>query len=414
MHRHHDNDVAAFVIAVNIRDERNLFKVAKKTCFFPFCIYIGFNAGNQLSQVFQAGLALFALCLQHRAVSSTVNHKGNQLVQRLLRSSAQQFFVHCVKLLQRCRSAGKGRIVCCRGGNLQHTARKSICDLRHVIDGSRTNFAGRLVDNAPQTQIILRVCQNRKIRQNVLDFFSVKEALAADDFIRNTGTREIGLDRAGLGVHAVQNGMVAKLCALFDVFTNYLGNMGRFVMLIICLIVVYFVAIAVFSPQCFTFSALIVFDDLVGCVQNIRGGTVVLLEPNHLGPREMLFKTEDVLDGCAAETIDALIIVANDADVAAACRQLPHKLKLRHAGILIFVYQNVTIFRLVFFQHVRVLFKQSYRLENQIVKIKCTCRAQTFGVCFVNIANQFRAHIASLLCCLLIIEHLIFVVPDCR
>ena len=55
-----------------------------------------------------------------------------------------------------------------------------------------------------------------------------------------------------------------------------------------------FVTIAVLGPQGLALAAVVVLDDAIGRIQNVRGGTVVLLQADGFGPRlKTFFKVQD-------------------------------------------------------------------------------------------------------------------------
>ena len=164
--------------------------------------------------------------------------------------------------------------------------------------------------------------------------------------------------------------MVAQPGAVFHVAAYHLGHMRGLVQLRLGLIAGYFRAVAVVCPQRFSLARGVVADDTVRRVQNIGGGAVVLLQPDDLGAPEMLFKIQDILNGGAAEAVDALVVVAHHAHVLPGARQKAHQLELGHAGVLIFVHQHIAEAALVVLPHVRMLAQQLHRLVDKAVKIQ--------------------------------------------
>jgi hypothetical protein len=55
----------------------------------------------------------------------------------------------------------------------------------------------------------------------------------------------------------------------------------------------------------------------------MRGGAVVLFQPDHGGAGEILLEAQDVADLGAAPAIDRLVVVAHAADVAVPAGQQP-------------------------------------------------------------------------------------------
>ena len=82
---------------------------------------------------------------------------------------------------------------------------------------------------------------------------------------------------------------------------------------------------------------------------------VILLELDDLDLREMLFHVEQVGDLRAAPAVDALVVIADHAEVAMLLRQGVDELELRGIGVLIFVHHDVAIFGAAGFQRVGML-----------------------------------------------------------
>ena len=74
-------------------------------------------------------------------------------------------------------------------------------------------------------------------------------------------------------------------------------------------------ACSILGPELFALSTLIIGDDGVGRVQDRLRRTVVLLQPDDLRAAVLRLKAENILDRSAAEFIDALVVIANDANI---------------------------------------------------------------------------------------------------
>ena len=117
-------------------------------------------------------------------------------------------------------------------------------------------------------------------------------------------------------------------------------------------------------------------DHLIGGVQNVSGGSVVLLQLDHHCIRIILFKIQYVADVRAAPAVDGLIVVAHHAQIAFIARHQPHKLILRRIRILIFVHQHIIEPVLIVFQYRRMLTQQHQRFDQQIIEIQRVIAAQ--------------------------------------
>ena len=139
-------------------------------------------------------------------------------------------------------------------------------------------------------------------------------------------------------------------------------------------------------------------DDAVGCVEDVGGGTIVLLQSDGLGAGIELFKIENVLNGGAAEAVDALVVVAHHTDVALRPGEQADQTKLRHAGVLILVHQQVAVLVLVELPHVRVVGQQLHGLVDEVVKIERTGLFQLFLVSCVDAGGLGALHVSGVVC----------------
>src|SRR5690606_85882 len=70
--------------------------------------------------------------------------------------------------------------------------------------------------------------------------------------------------------------------------------------------------------------------------EDMRGGAVVLFQPDHRGAGEILFEPQDVSDLGPAPAVDRLVVVADAADVPVRLRQKPQPEVLADVGVLVF------------------------------------------------------------------------------
>src|SRR3546814_2486429 len=75
--------------------------------------------------------------------------------------------------------------------------------------------------------------------------------------------------------------------------------------------------------------------------EDMRRRTVVALEPDDAGAREILLEAQDVADLGATPAVDRLVVVADAAEVAVALRQEAQPEVLRDVGVLVLVDQDV-------------------------------------------------------------------------
>ena len=100
-------------------------------------------------------------------------------------------------------------------------------------------------------------------------------------------------------------------------------------------------------------AALVVGDEVGGGGEDVAGGAVVALQPDHGRAGEVVLEAQDVVDLGAAPAIDRLVVVADAGDVAAALREQAQPQILRDVGVLVLVDEDVLEALLVGPQHVR-------------------------------------------------------------
>ena len=103
--------------------------------------------------------------------------------------------------------------VCIRvGDDFQHTDSLLGGKVSDHVNSGIADLPGRLVDDAAQAHIIPGVRHDGHIGVDVLDLFAVVEALAAHGSCGGCRAGEVTLSMgAGLGVHAVEDGVVGQI-----------------------------------------------------------------------------------------------------------------------------------------------------------------------------------------------------------
>ena len=77
-------------------------------------------------------------------------------------------------------------------------------------------------------------------------------------------------------------------------------------------------------------------------IQNRLRRTIVLFQPNGTAATVLLFKVQNILDGRAAETVDALVVVTDNTYIFISTRQQRSQQILHMVGILILVHQHIS------------------------------------------------------------------------
>jgi hypothetical protein len=103
--------------------------------------------------------------------------------------------------------------------------------------------------------------------------------------------------------------------------------------------------------------------------QDLRGGTIVFLEPHNQRAWEIALEFENVADLGAAPAVDRLIVVADATQIAMTLRQEPQPQILREVGVLVFVDQQIAKALLVIGEDLGVTAEQRQIMEQKIAKI---------------------------------------------
>ena len=125
----------------------------------------------------------------------------------------------------------------------------------------------------------------------------------------------------------------------------------------------------------------------------MAGTAVVLLEAYGAAALVLLFKAQYVFDRRAAELVDALVVVAHDADVPPALRQHRGEHVLQVVRILILVDEDVFELALIVLQHVLVLLEETDGVIQQVVEVHGPGGKEPGGVGLVDIRYLPQARV---------------------
>ncbi len=212
--------------------------------------------------------------------------------------------------------------------------------------------ADRGVDHALQGHGVVRVADQAEVAKQVLDLGALVKAEAADHGVTDVVAAEGFLDQAGLGVGAVKDGAVSfarLLCGvgLTEKLLDPVGNEQGFVFSVWRLVITDQASTLAVGPQLLAFAAQVVRDNSSGGLKNDLRRSVVLLQSDDAGVGEVLLKLENITDVGASPGIDALILVADCADVFGLAGEQLHELVLGAIGVLIFVDEEIAVASLV-------------------------------------------------------------------
>ena len=139
-------------------------------------------------------------------------------------------------------------------------------------------------------------------------------------------------------------------------------------------------------PEVFAFSADIVRDDLVRRRKYLLCGAVVLFEPDDLCSAELMLEIKNVVYIRAHKAVNALVVVSDNAYIAAAAKQAD-KFVLERVRVLILIHENVVEPVLYFLPDFTVFRKQANRFKYKVVEIECVRFPEPFFVSRVYFGN---------------------------
>lgn len=189
--------------------------------------------------------------------------------------------------------------------------------------------------------------------------------------------------------------MIAPFSPSLDGIHNGICDKGAFLLLVKGVIHHNFFPGAVRCPEIFALSLCVMGNNSIGCIQNILSGAVILLQADHFCLMILLLKGENVLYCSASKAINALIVVAHHAEIAAASGQQAGKPILCMVGVLVLIHHHIAKAVLIAGAHLLVFLQQLHRIDNHIVKVHCICIPQQLLIKPVGFANLAQAHIVA-------------------
>ena len=149
------------------------------------------------------------------------------------------------------------------------------------------------------------------------------------------------LNKVRLRIHSVEHRMVVPLLAVGDIGHYRIRNMAALRQLVLGDIELYLCTLSVVCPKVFALSLLVVRNNGVGGVKYRLSRAVILLKANDLCVFILLFKAQDIFYSRAAEAVDALVVIADDADILMPRREQRREHILRVVRILILVDHDI-------------------------------------------------------------------------
>jgi hypothetical protein len=150
------------------------------------------------------------------------------------------------------------------------------------------------------------------------------------------------------------------------------------------------------------------FDDRVGCIENVLGRAVVLIQDDLLTVRETSIELKDVPNISAAKPVDGLVSVTDHGYVAMFTSEQLDQLVLRRVGVLIFVHEHVLKTRAVVRQHLGFGTEKLDAHQQQVIEIHGARSKQSSLVLGVHFGDSAFVNVGRSGCVRLNIEQVIF------
>ena len=395
MHGHHNYAVGAVIVVVHICIQGNVGKVALESGIIRLTFIVN-DARFKFFYVLSARIVLNGvLFFQHTQIAGALDELVIQKVRRKLVFLSHKLVYHPGKQQHsRCSAAEVGIEVCLAYDGKQ----RAVIFMRYGgggFDAFRSDAARRIVYYPAKAQIVIRRGYDAQICKHVLYLGAVKEARAAENFIRNAVALERLLYLVRLRVHAVKHRVIAPGCA-FAVQSEDLGrNKARLIVLVIGNIKLGLFAHVTLCPQLLALTAEVVFDNGVCRAEDMSRAAVVLLKADDAAALIFVLERKYVLDRCAAELVNALVIIADDAYIAPALCKLGCKHVLELICILIFVDEYVLKPLLPILAHILVFIEKLHGVVNKIVEIHCAGCERAARVFGIDLRYLYSARVAG-------------------
>ena len=189
--------------------------------------------------------------------------------------------------------------------------------------------APRGVEDAPHAHRVAGIVQHPQVGDDVADLPALVEPNAANDFVRYARADEDLFQRARRVVGAVEHrDVVVRDVAAVGQRVDLLGDEASLVVLVVGDVADDEFALAGVGPQPLLTASGVARDDRVGRRQDVLRRPVILFQQNRRRVRVVALEVLDVADGRAAERVDGLVGITDDAqfggrDVTVLARSCP-------------------------------------------------------------------------------------------
>ena len=227
------------------------------------------------------------------------------------------------------------------------------------------------VDDAGEAQRLLRIRDQPEVREDVFDFPPLIEPQPADQAVGDAAPKQDFFKGTRLRVRSIEDGDIAEPVIAFGDQAQGLSRDGLCLLLLVIGLRHHHLRPArPIGPEPFFGAVRIGLDDVIRGVEDNLRRSIVLLQLDDLRIGIVVLKRQNVAHVRAAEHVDALVVVAHDAEVAMLAGEMAHHQVLRPVGVLVLVDHDVFEPFLVLLEHLRVAIEQPDRPHQQIVEVE--------------------------------------------
>ena len=251
-----------------------------------------------------------------------------------------------------------------------------------VVAGGAVDLLQRLVaeaalgdvDDALEGEAVVGGDGDAEVGHGVADLLALVEARAADDAVGEADGEEAVLEGAHLVGGADEDGDAfgadrVEAAGAAGEGLDLLADPARLLLAVPVADEADLLAVGEVGPEGLAEAALVGGDDAGGGGEDVRGGAVVLLEPDDLRAGEVLLEAEDVADLGAAPAVDRLVVVADAADVVVGAGEEAEPEVLGDVGVLVFVDEDVAEPALVLGEDVGVVLEDGDGVEQEVAEV---------------------------------------------
>ena len=311
-----------------------------------------------------------AVLLPHPGVAGFVQQPGDHVRVRCRGKRAPPGAELADQLAER--TAGPRPQLVALDQPLRRSIEGDVCRARELVNGAERGLAQpplRQVHDTLEGEVVVGADRDADIGHGVPDLLTFVEAQAPEHPIGQADGQEAFLEGESLEAGAHQDGDAVEALALALQRLDFLAHNPRLFLPVPGFGDADLLALRPLGPEGLAEPPFVVGDEAGGGGEDVSGGAVVALQPDHLRAGKVLLEAEDVADLGAAPAVDRLVVVADAADAAVRLRQQPEPEVLGDVGVLVLVHQQIAETLLVALEHVPVAGEEGEVVQQQVAEV---------------------------------------------